>query len=349
MILMKIGVQNNIMEEYLKIFIDKEYPTFIDKYLNTDTLNRLKHITQFCGCDYTKLYSPLFYFTRFNHSLVVAHMTWHFTHNKKETLVALFHDVGTPCFAHTIDCVFGDCINQESSEKSIIEIMKKDKQLMKYLEEDNISIDSFEDFSNYYILENKSPKLCTDRLDGVLHTSYIWLHTCSLDEIKEVYDNIIVLDNEDGHKEIGFKDIDICNKFVKMVHTYAIELQGNVDKYVMKYISEIVKLAVDRKLLTLEDLYNMNEKDICKIFNENFKSWKKFSEADTLIRSDKEPKNVFFVSFDTKKRNTIPLVKIGNDVKRIKDISEESKKLYDEYDNYHDTLYAYLKEIKELD
>ncbi len=71
------------MNQYLNIFIDTDYPDFIDKYLNTNTLNRLKHITQFCGCDYTNLYSPLFKYTRFDHSLVVAHMTWHFTHNKK--------------------------------------------------------------------------------------------------------------------------------------------------------------------------------------------------------------------------------------------------------------------------
>jgi len=71
------------MKQYLELFIDDEYPNFIDKYLTTDTLNRLKNVTQFCGCDYTKLYSPLFKYTRFDHSLIVAHMTWHFTHNKK--------------------------------------------------------------------------------------------------------------------------------------------------------------------------------------------------------------------------------------------------------------------------
>ncbi len=35
-------------------------------------------------------------------------MTWHFTHDKKETIAVLLHDVGTPCFAHCIDYVFGD-------------------------------------------------------------------------------------------------------------------------------------------------------------------------------------------------------------------------------------------------
>lgn len=113
------------MKEYLSIFIDKDYPKFIDKYLTTNSLNGLKHITQFCGCDYTNLYSPLFKYTRFDHSLVVANMTWHFTHDKKETIMALLHDIGTTCFAHCIDYVFGDYLNQGSSEKSMTEVIKK--------------------------------------------------------------------------------------------------------------------------------------------------------------------------------------------------------------------------------
>ncbi len=198
------------MDQYINLFIDKDYPYFIDKYLNTKTLNRLKCIAQFCGVDYTKLYSPLFLYTRFDHSLVVAHMTWHFTHDKKETIAALLHDVGTPCFAHCIDYVFGDYTNQESSEKSIINMIEKDGELLNYLKEDRLTLNDFMDCSNYHILENKSLKLCTDRLDGILHTSYIWLHTHSLDQIKEVYDDMVILKNEEDNPEIGFKNIKIA-------------------------------------------------------------------------------------------------------------------------------------------
>jgi len=194
------------LNSYLNIFIDDDYPNFIDKYLMTNTLKRLKHITQFCGCDYTKLYSPLFKYTRFDHSLVVAHMTWHFTHDKKETIIALLHDIGTPFFAHCIDYVFEDYLNQESSEKDLTETINKDEKIQLFLKEDNVTIEDLKDYSHFPILENKSPKLCTDRLDGVFHTAYIWLHTTSLKEIKEMYNNMIVLKNEDNNREIGFKD-----------------------------------------------------------------------------------------------------------------------------------------------
>ncbi len=118
------------MEEYIKLFIDKEEPLFLNKYLKTSTMKRIKYVSQFCGCDYTSLYSPLFFYLRYFHSLVVAQMTWHFTHNKKETIVALLHDVGTPCFAHAIVYALGDALKQESSEKDIKDIIKKDKILL---------------------------------------------------------------------------------------------------------------------------------------------------------------------------------------------------------------------------
>ena len=336
------------MNQYLNIFIDLEYPYFIDKYLKTKTLNRLKNVTQFCGCDYTKIYSPLFLYTRYDHSLVVAHMTWHFTHDKKETIVALLHDVGTPCFAHCIDYVFGDYINQESSEKKIADIIKEDKEIIKYLEEDEMSLEDFCDFSNYHILENKSPNLCTDRLDGVLHTCYVWLKTHSLNQIKEVYDNIIVLENENGNKEIGFKDLKIADNFVLMVYNYAKELQGNKDKYIMKYVSELVKSAVSKKLITLEDLYTKKEEEICNIFKNNFSSWKIFNETNLLVNTEIKPENNFYISFETKKRNTIPLVKDKDKAKRIIDMSTNSKKIYDELKEYKDSKYAYVEKIKEI-
>ena len=335
------------MQEYLNLFIDEEYPDFLDKYLNTKTLNRLKYITQFCGCDYTKLYSPLFLYTRFDHSLVVAHMTWHFTHDKFSTIAALLHDVGTPCFAHSIDYVFGDYLNQESSEKKITDVLASDKEILAFLKEDGIKLSDLEDLSKYPILENKSPKLCCDRLDGVLHTCYIWLHTYKISEIKKVYDNLEVLTNEEGSPEIGFKDIGIALEFVCMVLVYAKELQGNTDKYVMKFVSEMVKMANEKGLITLDDLYNKKEIEIVSIFEDNFASWKKFNESSKLIRTNNKP-NGFYISFETKKRNVIPLVKFNGSYKRINEVSSVAKDEYEKFFSYHDTTYAYVEDIKEL-
>ncbi len=338
-----------MIRQYIDIFVDEVIPEFIDKYLTTKTLKRLKHITQFCGCDYTKLYSPLFLYTRFDHSLVVAHMTWHFTHDKKETIIALLHDIGTPCFAHCIDYVFEDYINQESSEKNIVDMIKKDKKLLGYLAEDNLTLEDFNNYPNCHILENKAPRLCTDRLDGVLHTCYVWIHTHSLEQIKEVYDDMIVLKNEGGEPEIGFKNVDIAEKFVSMVCNYAKELQGNEDKFVSKYISEVVKLTFEKKLISLEDLYIKKEKDLCDIFAKNVLSWNVFKNANNLIRTNNMPKNKFYISYETKRRNAIPLVHTFNGDIRVDKLSNWAKKKYQELDEYKDSKYAYIDEIEDLD
>lgn len=334
------------MNEYLNIFIDKEYPSFIDKYLNTDTLERIKHISQFCGCDYTKIYSPLFLYTRFNHSLVVAHMTWHFTHDKVSTIAALLHDIGTPCFAHTIDVLLGDAINQESSEIDIIELIKKDQKLLDCLKEDNIALDDLKDLTKYPILENKSPKLCTDRLDGVLHTCYVWLHTHKLEEIKEVYDNITVLTNEENHPELGFANLSISKKFAKMVSVYAIELQGNNDKFVMRYISDALDKVFKNNLININDLYVKKESEIINILNNNLSSWKLFANSNKVTKTNILPKQ-YHISIETKKRTVIPLILQNNQIVRINEISTITP-IYDKINNYHDTKYAYIKDIKEI-
>ena len=332
--------------EYLKLFIDEEYPSFIDKYLNTNTLNRIKYIGQFCGCDYTKLYSPLYFYSRFEHSLVVAHMTWHFTHDKLSTIAALLHDIGTPCFAHTIDVLLNDAINQESSEIDIIELIKKDNKLLKYLKEDNISLEDLKNLSQYPILENKSPKLCTDRLDGVLHTCYIWLHTHSLEDIKEVYNNITVLNNEDNKPELGFTNLDISKKFVNMIYIYSIELQSNRNKFLMKYISDALNVAFKKKLFNINDLYTIKEQDIVTILVNNVSSWQTFTSATKVTRTNNIPKQ-YHIHIETKKRTVTPLILQDNKIIRLNEISS-FKSIYNKIKNYNDKEYAYIKEIYEI-
>lgn len=332
--------------EYLKLFIDKEYPSFIDKYLNTNTLNRIKYIGQFCGCDYTKLYSPLYFYSRFEHSLVVAHMTWHFTHDKLSTIAALLHDIGTPCFAHTIDVLLNDAINQESSEIDIIELIKKDNELLKCLKEDNISLEDLKDLSKYPILENKSPKLCTDRLDGVLHTCYIWLHTHSIEDIKEVYNNITVLNNEDNKPELGFTDINISKKFADMIYIYSIELQSNRNKFLMKYISDALNVAFKKKLFTINDLYTKKEQDIVNILANNISSWQTFTSSTKVSKTNNIPKQ-YHIHIETKKRTVTPLLSQNNKVIRINEIPS-FKSIYNKIKNYKDKEYAYIKEIYEI-
>lgn len=330
--------------DYLKIFIDNDFPEFLQKYLYTDTLRRLRNISQFCGVDYTKLYNPTFYYTRFYHSIIVALINYNFTHDKKSTIASLLHDDKTPCFAHTIDYVLGDYKTQESSESYAGNILLQDKELLRMLKEDKIEVEELEDLSRYPILENKSPRLCADRLDGVLHTCAIWLHTHSLNEINEVFHGLSVIETN-GSLELGFTDEKIALKFYQMVMVYAKVLQSNRNKFVMQYISDMIKLLIEKELITFEDLYTKKESEIVSLL-EMFPSWQVFKNATSIISSDIKPVDVYSVSIDVKKRNVIPLVNLDGNIARINEVSEEARRIYQEIADYHDKKYAYIRGLK---
>ena len=83
------------IKKYHKI-LSPDYPDFIDKYLALPILARLKGVGLLCGTDWTKLYKNRFHYSRLDHSVGVALIIWHFTHDKVQTLAGLFHDASTP-------------------------------------------------------------------------------------------------------------------------------------------------------------------------------------------------------------------------------------------------------------
>ncbi len=117
----------------------------------------------------------------------------------------------------------------------------------------------------------------------------------------------------------------------------------------MKFVSEIVKMAFNKKLIALEDLYTKNEEDICKIFSANFLSWDNFTKANKIIGTEEKPINKFYISFETKKRNTIPLINTPNGAQRIIEISNAVKNKYQKLQEYQDYKYAYVEDIDKLE
>jgi HD superfamily phosphohydrolase len=338
------SIKNDEIKKYFNI-LSNEYPTFIDKYIQTKEMQRLSGIGQFCGCDYTKLHSCKYWYSRLEHSVACALMTWSFTKNKEQTLGALFHDLGTPAFSHCIDFLLNDSVNQESSEKDVGEIILSSKEIMQYLKQDNIDVNNVVKIEKYTIVENKKPKLCVDRLEGVLHTGLVWCHFWNIEDIKVIYDGISVLINNEKECEIGFDSITIADKFYDGVYKYSMVLQQNEDKFTMQFISDIIKQLIEKKIISVQDLYIMSEKDIIMIIN-NISDlqikWDKFCKTDKLVRTDKKPVDKYYISVDAKKRYVIPLIEIEGKTNRLNTVSDKCSKLLNKYLSYKDSSYAYI-------
>ena len=189
--------RNKNIKEYIDVLGD--IPQFLEKYLKLRILTRLKKVGYFCGMDYASPHVYMFEYkiSRFDHSLTTALMTWKYSKDKKATLAALFHDVSTPCFSHVIDYMNKDYENQESTEEKTESILKNCKSLKKLLKEDDLSLDDILDFKKFTIVDNHRPKLCADRIDGIILTSLGWTKTLTMEEVPSIlgYKPFVVMSN----------------------------------------------------------------------------------------------------------------------------------------------------------
>ncbi len=300
-------MKNPILNYYKKL-LKNDYPDFIDKYLSVPSLLRLKNIGYFCGMDYASkdVYNFQEHITRFDHSLTVALITWNFTKDKKATLSGLFHDVATPCFAHVIDYMNKDYANQESTEEYTEHILKEDKKLNKLLAEDDISISDITNFKKYPIVDNNRPRLCADRLDGIILTGIGWTKTITKEDIKKIISDIVVYKNEENIDELGFKTKDIAKLAWDTSKQIDILCHSNEDNFMMELLASIARRAIEISLINYDDLYKLTEDKLFEMFKRSNDSILKESLAKfENIKIDEIPETILE---NVKIRNLNPLV-----------------------------------------
>lgn len=252
-------MEETLLEFYLEKLEYNKRPEFLNKYLDTPCLKRLKKVCYFCGMDYASkdIYNFKEKITRYDHSLTVALLTWKCSKDKKATIAGLFHDIATPCFSHVIDYMNKDYENQESTEENTEKILKGDVYLNKCLEEDNIDIEDIINFKQYNIVDNDRPKVCADRLDGVILTGISWTKNVDYKDIKDIINDIEIYDNE-----IGFKTKNIANRVLEISESIDIYCHSNEDNYMMQLLADITKYGIDNEYITYEELYVANEEEI---------------------------------------------------------------------------------------
>lgn len=339
---------NGELEAYFNTLCGGKYPKFIDKYLVIDAFKRLDKIGMFCGCDYSGLYTPKFWYSRLDHSISTALMTYHFTSDKQQTILALFHDLGTPAFSHCVDFMLGDAKLQSKGEKSVKDVVFNSPTIKSLLLKDKVPLDIFDDYESYSVVENKSPKLCVDRIDGVFATCFIWLATHKHKQIADVYKDMAVLVNEFGEKEIGFLNTISAEKFYEMVSNYTLEMQKNEDKFVMQFIADNLNLLIKRGKISFEELYKFGEEELLEMIrHENKEAFRVFNMAKRITRSSTKNADWYSVSVDAKKRYITPIVKLeGGRVERLHKISEKAKRMFDYILRYKDSQYAFIPNMK---
>ena len=271
---------------------------FLIKYLDTPSLIRLKKIGYFCGMDYASkdIYNFSTYISRYTHSLTTALLTYKISSDRKATLAGLFHDVGTPCFSHVIDYMNKDYANQESTEEYTERIVLSDSYLKQYLLKDGVSANEIIDFKKYSLVDSARPKLCADRLDGIMLNSLGWTKTISKQDIKDILNSIAIYINEEGKEEIGFTNYEVASKVVELSDTIDRYCHSNEDNYMMELLARITKYSLDNGYITYDDLYHYTEEYLFGLL---------YSIKDRALEE-------YLLEFTNKKKEDIPITKLPN-------------------------------------
>lgn len=332
------NVHKDILE-YYKV-LEPEFPEWLKDYINTKELLKQNYISVTCGTIYSDLYESSFFYSSLDHSIAVALIIWHFTHDKKQTLSGLFHDIATPVFKHSIDFLNGDYMNQESTEDLTTSIILNSKEIMNLLNRDNIDIKEVNDYHLYPIADNDTPFLSSDRLEYSLSNALFTYNKLNIDEIKKIYDDIYVGKDENGNIELSFKTKSLARQFVKVTSELSIIYRADKTRYSMQLLADIIKKLNDEGKVTIDDLYELKESEIIEIiessdYSEIFNTWR---NAKKILVSKDKPEGVYYVNHGSKIRYIDPLV----EGKRISSICKIAKKYIDNNLAYDMDNYVYL-------
>lgn len=309
----------NNLDQYKKDYFNMLYPSIpieVKEYI--DVIIRLKDIDYFCGMKYASpyLYNFAYDFSRLDHSLACFLETLNFTNDFAMSLSALFHDCNTPIFSHVVDYLYGDYVLQEVSESKNELFLLNNKLLAKLLDKDSICIEQIICPKQYSLVDNERPKLCVDRLDGIFLTSLAWSKCLDFKTMENLYKDLVVFNNEDKEKELGFNDksnAEFLNylelKINKLCH-------GKEDNYSMFLMSSIIDHCIFNKYIDEMELYTLTEKEFIdtlktKIIDdyELFVMWEAFTKTKEVDGVSK---------IKTKVRYLNPLYNADGFIKRIK-------------------------------
>ena len=310
-------------------FYHNEIPIFIEKMALTREMQRLKYVGMNCGCEYTSFdrFKNIQSYSRYEHSIGSSLIAWHFTKDMRASTAALFHDIATPVFAHTVDFMNGDYEKQESTENETGKIISSSNEIMRLLNEYELSLKDIDNYHKYPIADNDSPKLSADRLEYTIGNA-INFRIASPATMKKCYEDLIADINENGEEEIIFAHEDIALEFSYAALECSKIYVSDEDRYSMQRLSEILKRAYIKKVIQKEDLYKTERELIAKLKGdaELSDAWDNYRSLSHMVTPEKGQKNVRIIS--AKKRRIDPFVK---DSGRLSFINDDFRKDLNRY------------------
>lgn len=325
------------VRQYLQIFCP-EFPAWLLNYIAAPEMQRLAEVSM-VSMDYSGIYNFQCMNSVLAHSIGVAEIIWHFTHDKKQTLAGLFHDIASPAFKHAIDYLNGDSEKQESIEAQTGKIIRSSRVIMRQLKKDGILPSEVEDYKLYPIADNDIPGLAADRLEYTFSNGFFLYETWGISDVEKFYNDITILENENNLDELGFKTPALAAEFTERNLPLSANYHSESARATLQFLADVLEMMIDKDLLSLDDLYAMSEREVIDwilscgdpTISEAFRNFQRTTSAyaSATIR-----KNTYCTDVRAKVRYIVPLVESREEDKpalRITEINEQTDDLVAEY------------------
>ena len=303
-------------EAYHRILCE-EMPAFMVPYSELPVMRRLSGVGLLCGTDWTPLFHNRFFYSRLDHSIGTALIVWRFTQDKAQALAALFHDISTPAFSHVTDFRNGDALRQESTEQPTARMIAGDERLCSLLAKDGLSPCDVDDYHRYPVADNDIPGLSADRLEYMYPSGAALCCAWTLDEIRQNFAQVCVLENERGLPELGFAELGAAQLYTERFCAIGRLLQQNEDKVAMQLMADVLSRALSCGFVTEEELYALAEAELISRFeslaasssDERFaRLFRTFRTMERVEHTDSPLPDAYCVSLRVKRRYVDPLV-----------------------------------------
>ena len=297
-----------------------EIPEFLRRLAETPPMTRLRQVGMNCGCEYTAFpqFSGWAPYSRFDHSLGVALIVWHFTGDVRQSAAGLLHDAATPAFAHVVDFLHGDHLRQESTEGRTAELIGRSPELQALLGEYGLSTADVADYHRYPIADNDSPQLSADRLEYTLGDLRCYGFAGEA-AIRAFYEDLTVWRDEAGRPELAFRTPETACAFTEAALRTARVYVADEDRFAMQALADLLRGAVDRKVLTEDDLYQTEPLVIQKLEADpaSAAQWHRFRRFCRVERRMDRPEGGIWYRIPAKLRYIDPLVAGRGRVSRL--------------------------------
>lgn len=243
-----------------------QIPSFLPALAATPPLQRLRKVGMHCGCEYTAVpsFSSWLPYSRFDHSVGVALIIYHFTGNTAQAVSGLLHDVATPVFAHVVDFLLGDHLRQSATEGRTAELIAASSPLMAALKSLDLTLEDVADYHRYPIADNDSPRLSADRLEYTLG-NLLSYGFADQDQICRLYGDLTVGLAEDGGEELSFLHAPQAASFGRLALSTGRVYVAPEDRFAMETLARLLKAALQRGILTPADLWTTEPEVIAKL------------------------------------------------------------------------------------